>query len=98
MNKDKPVKTRKVLDITKDEHNIHFDIRLSFPSASKELEKDILGMKDKFINGGEYDEARDIYFKYTFGFFEAEHDGEERFFIGRDAIENYSKTLINTSS
>jgi hypothetical protein len=50
-------------------------------------------MKEKIINGGEYDEERDIFFRYRFGFFEAEHDGVERFYISEDAIENYKETL-----
>jgi hypothetical protein len=88
---DKSVKYRKVLDITKDEHGIHFDVRISFPPISEKLEKDVFAMKEKLINGGEYDEERDIFFTYEFGFFETEHDGEERFYISMDAIENYSK-------
>ena len=90
-DKDKPVKYRKVLDITKDEQGIHFDVRISFPPTSEQLEKDVFDMKEKIINGGEYDEERDIFFRYRFGFFEPEHDGVERFYISKDAIENYSK-------
>jgi hypothetical protein len=44
---------RKIINISKTENNLHFDIRVTIPfeTTSAEFIKDVIEMKDMYING-----------------------------------------------
>lgn len=82
------IKNSKILDINFDGDHLHFDVRVSVPQQTMtgEFIRDIISMKDSFINGYFTTPMKNVFMK-TYASFEEDDDGDIIVKISKDAVE-----------